>query len=106
VSLGQGDIADPDLVTEPNEWLRIETGWPGDAQAGDFGNATLQPVENVDGEFELEFSVATHVGVPARIATEEQLRDFLLATFQQIVDLDLCIAFDIKLGPAGDGEGE
>ena len=93
-----------DAVIEPNEWLRIETGVYGDWQESSFANGTLQGVDGPgkDDIGSLEFTVQTHVGVPAEVRTQEQLAEYLEKTFQAFVDLDLCVSFHIQLGPAGD----
>jgi hypothetical protein len=88
--------------TEYNEFLWIETGVTGAAQESDFMNGTLQSTLGSG----LDFTVQTFVGTPAGIETEEQLRDYLATTLQKIVDLNLEIAFDVQVGPAGDGESD
>lgn len=90
----------PTKEIEYSEWLRIATGITGDAQQSDFMNGTLQ---SAGIESALEFTVQTFVGVPASVTTEAELRDYLRSVFGQVEALGLDLAFDIQIGPAGDG---
>lgn len=83
-----------------SERLRIFSGITGDAQEGGFMNATLQGTMN---EPNLEFSVATHVEVPAQIVTEERLMEYLGGIFGAVVHQHPELHIEIQLGPAGDG---
>lgn len=80
---------------EYSEWLWIEDGILGDAQASSFGNGTLQTVADAN----LAFTVHTHVGIPAGVTDENTLRHYLANVFGRITALGLEVAFEIQIGP-------
>lgn len=83
---------------EYGEWLWIEDGISAGDQESSFMNATLQDVADYD----LSFSVATHIGIPADVTDEERLRNYLAMILQRVTDLGLGIAFEVQLGPTYD----
>lgn len=89
---------------EHSEWLAIETGVTGNAQESDFMNGTLQGTGS--GEDDFEFTVQTHIGIPASVTTEEALAEYLADVLGKVTALNLGIAFDVQVGPHGDGEDE
>jgi hypothetical protein len=90
----------PEVRTEYSKRLVITTGICGADQESSFMNATLQSAgKGEDGKFALDFSIATHVDVPADINTEEDLRDYLHHLFS---DAHETVSFEIQIGPFGD----
>lgn len=81
--------------------LKITGGICGDAQEGEFMNATLQGT----GKDDLEFSVAVHVEIPDEIDTEQKLADYLGRIFGDVVHQRPELHVEIQLGPYGDGWG-
>lgn len=80
-----------------NERLKITLGISGADQESSFMNATLQDTAN---DPNLDFSIATHVEVPADITTEDDLAQYLGGIFGDIIDKHAGVHIEIQLGAA------
>lgn len=84
-----------------SERLKMYLGIPGDEQESDFMNATLQETAN---DPNLEFSIATHVEIPALIRSERSLAGWLGMIFEDFIHEHPEVHIEIQIGPAGNGE--
>lgn len=84
-----------------SERFQIHMGICGDDQESSFMNATLQRTDN---DPDLEFSISTHVEIPAFIRSEEALAGWLGMIFGDFLYERPEVHIEIQLGPAGDGE--
>jgi len=84
-----------------SERLRIFMGICGDDQESSFMNATLQSTDN---DPNLEFSISTHVEIPAFVRSEESLAGWLGSIFGDVIHEHPELHFEIQIGPEGDGE--
>ena len=69
------------MTVRSSERLDIEDGWSGNQQEAEFMNATLQSTAT---DPDMEFSVAVHVEIPARIDSEAKLFGYLYGVFDQV----------------------
>ena len=106
LSLGEEAVLQENIERDwafNSERLKITLGVCGDAQEGSFTNATLQRTAN---DNDLEFSIAVHIEVPAKVNTQDELADYLGGIFGGVVHGWPQLHVEIQLGPCGDGEGE
>lgn len=84
-----------------SERLQIHMGICGDEQESSFMNATLQRTGN---DPALEFSIATHVEIPALVRSEESLAGWLGLIFDDFVHEHPEVRIEIQLGSTGDSQ--